>query len=286
MQYMETLLNILNKTTAYFEKYEVEHARLDAELLLAHVLKCQRMQLYLNFERPMEENTLQELRPLLKRRASREPIQYIIGTTGFMDFELFTDKRALIPRPETEELIELISQDFAQKKAPMTVLDLGTGTGAIACALARLFPECKVVATDISSETLELARKNGEHLNLQDQIDFVESDWFDAVKGSFDLIVSNPPYLSDAELLEVQPELRNFEPERALTSGETGMEAIEILLSQGSKFLNPGGALYLETGCEQESAIQSFSRNLGVEFQLECLPDMNGKQRFVRFVAP
>lgn len=278
---METVISILNKTTDFFAKYGVESPRLDAELLLASVLGIQRMQLYLDYERPLTEDVLDQLRPLLKRRASREPIQYILGSTGFMDFELFTDSRALIPRPETEELIERIGEDLSASP-PARVLDLGTGTGAIACALARVFAKCEVVATDVSVETLQLALKNIEHLGLSDRVRCVESDWFEAVDGRFDLIVSNPPYLSDEQLEAVAPELKKFEPGRALSSGKTGMECIEILLSRHSDYLAVGGSMYLETGCDQESAIMEYACTLGIEAQVECLSDLNRKQRFVR----
>jgi len=280
---METLLSILNKTTEFFKKHGIDNARLDAELLLAHAIGCRRMQLYLDFERPMPEALLQEIRPLLKRRALREPIQYIIGSTGFMDFELFTDKRALIPRPETEELVELIGDTYQQKKPPARILDLGTGTGAIACALARMYPASQVVASDISPETLELAQKNIDHLGLAEQVKCVESDWFGNISGKFDLIVSNPPYLSDAELQEVAPELFKFEPKRALSSGRTGMESIEILLSRGPGFLNTQGYLFLETGCAQEEAILAFAHSKGIADNVKCLHDLNHRQRFVRF---
>lgn len=258
---------------------------MDAEHLIAHVLGCKRMQLYLEFERPMPEELLQQLRPLLKRRAAREPLQYIIGSTGFMDFQLFTDSRALIPRPETEELIELIEQDFS-KASPSRILDLGTGTGAIACALARLFPEARVFATDVSSEALELCTKNVRELGLENQITCLHSDWFEKIDGTFDLIVSNPPYLSDAELETVAPELRKHEPEGALTSGKTGMECIEVLLSDGPGYLTQGGGLYLETGSGQEVAIMACAEKLKLPGETTCLKDLNQKHRFVRYRNP
>lgn len=279
---METILSILQKTTDFFKKYGVESSRLDAEHLIAHLLDCKRMQLYLEFERPMPEELLQQLRPLLKRRAAREPLQYIVGSTGFMDFQLFTDSRALIPRPETEELIEIIQQDFS-KSAPLTILDLGTGTGAIACALARLYPDARVVAVDVSEDALALCQKNVSALGLETQIRCFQSDWFEQVEGSFDLIVSNPPYLSDAELGEVEPELRKYEPDSALSSGSTGMECIEILLAESPKYMNPDGSLYLETGQGQEAAIIAHAGKLGLPGNVECLKDLNQKHRFVRY---
>lgn len=279
---METVLSILDKTTTYFQKHGIENARLDAELLLSHVLECKRMQLYLDFERPLPESTLASLRPLLKKRANREPLQYLIGSTSFMDFTLKTDPRALIPRPETEELVELILAHFDKRAKPERILDLGTGTGAIACALARAFPDAEVMATDLSETTLTLARENIERLALQQKIHCLQSHWFQGVTGVYDLIVSNPPYLADHELETLEPEVGKFEPHRALASGPSGLEAIEVLLTEAPKFLRKNGVIFLETGCSQESAIRSFARELGQEPRLECFKDLNHRHRFVR----
>lgn len=279
---METVLSILDKTTTYFQKHGIENARLDAELLLSHVLECKRMQLYLDFERPLPESTLASLRPLLKKRANREPLQYLIGSTSFMDFTLKTDARALIPRPETEELVELILAHYDKRTKPERILDLGTGTGAIACALARSFPDAEIVATDLSETTLTLARENVEQLGLQGKVQCSLSDWFQSVAGDFDLIVSNPPYLADHELETLEPEVGKHEPHRALTSGPNGLEAIQVLLTEAPQFLRKNGVLFLETGCSQESAICSLAHELGLESRLECFKDLNHRHRFVR----
>ena len=278
---METLLTILQKTTGYFEKHGIESPKLDAEHLIAHVLGCNRMQLYLDFERPMTDEVLAEIRPLMKRRAGREPLQYILGKESFMDFELKVDRRALIPRPETEELIERILEDYKKRERPRRILDLGTGTGAIAVALARAFSEAEVIATDIAKDTLELAQENVVMLNLSDRVQLLQSDWFGSVKGKFDLIVSNPPYLRDEELKSVAPELSAHEPVRALVSGPRGVECIEILLRQASAYLNPGCAMYLETGAEQREAILDIASSLA-ECSCEILRDLSGKNRFTR----
>jgi release factor glutamine methyltransferase len=279
---METILSILTKTTAFFSKYGIESPRLDAELLLAHVLGCNRLKLYTEFERPLTEETLAILRPLLKRRAAREPIQYIIGNTDFMDFTLTTDRRALIPRPETEELVELIVETFRTgSKTPASILDLGTGTGAIACALARQYPGSRVTATDCSADALSLARENVQTLALQERVTLRQSHWFAAVEGTFDLIVSNPPYLADAELSEVAPELLKHEPHGALSSGPTGMEAIEVLLREAPRFLTPAGTLFLETGSGQREAILQLASELGYGDRLQCRNDLNRRHRFV-----
>ena len=279
---METLLSILKKTAGYFEKYGIENPRLDAELLIAHVLGCRRMQLYLDFEKPMNEAVLETLRPLMKRRAGREPLQYILGVESFMDFELKVDRRALIPRSETEELVETITRE-QPRQGRTRILDLGTGTGAIAIALARAYPEAQVVAADISPDTLELARENVANLGLSDRVQLVCSDWYSNIEGTFDLIVSNPPYLSEAELKEVAPEVAAHEPVGALVAGPRGVECIEILIQQAPQYLRPGGAMYLETGAEQSETIREIAATRP-ELTCEILKDLAGKDRFTRLI--
>ena len=277
---METLLNILQKTASYFQKHGVESPKLDAELIIAHVLECNRMQLYLDFERPMDEETLSKIRPLIKRRASREPVQYILGTESFMEFELKVDRRALIPRPETEELIERIVSE-CDKDSISKIIDLGTGFGAIACALARHFMNASVIASDYSQDALSLAKENIQSLGLRERIELIHSSWFEKVDGSFDLIVSNPPYLSVSELENVAVELREHEPLSALSSGQTGLEAIQILLANAPIYLSENGVMYLEVGADQKTAIEDIVRKYP-ELTGEVLPDLNGRDRFVR----
>lgn len=277
---MELLLSILKKTTDYFQKYGIENPKLDAELLIAHVLGCERMRLYLDFERPIDDGVLNELRPLLKRRANREPLQYIIGKEAFLDFELKVDSRALIPRPETEELVEKILTE-QQRRGNIRILDLGTGSGAIACSLALHYPEAEVVATDVVPDTLDLARENIENLGLSDRITLIQSDWFDKVEGKYDIIVSNPPYLSDAELLSVEPEVSGYEPSRALASGPNGLECIEILIGETLDYLNADGVMYLETGAEQAKSIREIA-SFHSGMVCEIIRDLSMKDRFVK----
>ncbi len=178
---MQPLLEILRKTTDFFRAKGIESARLDAEVLVAHALKLRRMDLYLQFERLLTDVELDAIRPLVKRRGQREPLQHILGETDFFDLKLKTDRRGLIPRPETELLLELVTKAF--DSAPARILDLGTGTGAIALALAKFWPESAVVAVDRSAEALALARENAAKLALADRVEFRESDWFAALTG-------------------------------------------------------------------------------------------------------
>src|SRR4051812_20538464 len=189
---MLTVLEIIKRTTEFFEKRGVESARLNSELLIGHALGLKRMQLYMQFERPLTEADLEKIRPLVKRRGGREPLQYILGECDFSGLKLKVDRRALIPRPETEYLIELITARCTEP--PATILDLGTGSGAIALALAKSFPAAVVTAVDRSVDALALARENATATGFGERVKFVESDWFSAlgVDEKFQLIVANP----------------------------------------------------------------------------------------------
>ena len=277
---MLTVLDVLKRTTEFLAKHRVESPRLNAELLMGHALGLKRMQLYLQFERPLTESELAMLRPLVKRRSEREPLQYIVGTTEFCGLTLKVDRRALIPRPETELLVEIAKSRCASP--PVRILDLGTGTGAIALALARAFPGAVVTAVDSSADALALARENATAHGLTEQVKFVVSDWFSAVPGAerFDLIVANPPYLSDAETDATEPEVRLFEPRQALASGAKGTDALETIFRDARARLEPGGWLVAETGIAQHAELLALARALGYA-QTESRPDLTGRDRFI-----
>lgn len=282
---MITVLEVLKKTTDFLARHGVENPRLNAELLMGHSLGLKRMQLYLQFERPLAEPELAKLRPLVKRRSEREPLQYIVGTTEFSGLTLKVDRRALIPRPETELLVEIAKE--AGAVPPARVLDLGTGTGAIALALAQAFPAATVVATDLSADALALAQENATALGLGERVHWLRSDWFAALppdEPPFDLIVSNPPYLTEAEVGETEPEVRNFEPRGALTSGPDGLEAIAVIVREARSRLAPGGRLLLETGIAQHARILELTRAAGYA-GAESRRDLTGRDRFVSATA-
>ena len=277
---MLTILEIIKKTTEFFDKRGVEGGRLNAELLVGHALGLKRMQLYIQFERPLSEPELDKIRPLVKRRGNREPLQHILGTTEFAGLSLKVDRRALIPRPETEYLVELLVQRFPQP--PLRVLDLGTGTGAIALALAKAWPAAKVVAAEQSEEALALARENAEVCGLAARLDFLQSDWFSALPASdrFDLIVSNPPYLSDEETDATQPEVKEFEPRRALSAGSDSAVALEQIIRGARNRLAAGGCLALETGIAQHTRLRALLQAEGYG-NSESLKDLTGRDRFL-----
>ena len=277
---MLTVLEIIKRTTEFLEKRGVEPARLNAELLVGHALGLKRMALYLQFERPLTEPELEKIRPLVKRRGNREPLQYITGETEFAGLKLKVDARALIPRPETERLIELLQEKLATP--PAGILDLGTGSGAIALALAKIYPAATVTAVDQSRPALALAEENARACGLEARVRFLHSDWFSALRpeDQFELIVANPPYLSDGETRAAQPEVRDFEPFAALSAGPNGAAALEHIISGARAHLAAGGLLACETGIAQHAHLLSVAARAGYP-RTESLRDLTGRDRYV-----
>ena len=277
---MHTVLDILQKTTDFFSGKGVESARLNAELIVGHALGLKRMQLYLQFERLLTEPELERIRPLVRRRGQREPLAYVLGTAEFCGLTLKADRRALVPRPETERLVELLQERCVP--APARVLDLGTGTGCIALALASAWPGAEVVAVDASEEALALARENGESTGLAARVRWLKSDWFSGlpVDARFDLIVSNPPYLTAEETAAAEPEVRTYEPASALTAAEAGMADLRKIIAGAPRFLAPGGWLAMETGIAQHAALLADMARAGLH-DGESVKDLADRDRFV-----
>jgi release factor glutamine methyltransferase len=276
---MLTVLEIIKRTTDFFQKKGIESPRLDAELLIGHALELKRMQLYLQFERPLNDAELEKIRPLVKRRGMREPLQHIMGETEFSGLKLKVDRRALIPRPETEYLVELLSARFDVSGA---ILDLGTGSGAIALALARAYPLASVTAIERSRDALALAAENIAASGLAERVQLLESDWFSALSSgeSFQLIVANPPYLSDEEMAATQPEVREFEPSAALTAGVNSAADLEKIIAKARPYLAAGGCLACETGIEQHGHLQQLAASAGY-VRCESLPDLTARDRYL-----
>ena len=277
---MLTLLEIIKKTSDFFTAKGVESPRLNAELLIGGTLGLKRMQLYLQFERPLSEEELDRIRPLVRRRAQREPLQYILGTVDFCDLTLKVDRRALIPRPETEGLVEAVRERLAG--APSRILDLGTGSGALALALAKAYPQSSVLAVDASDDALALARENAVSTGLSARVSIVRSAWFEAIplEPAFGLIVSNPPYLTEAEVAEAEPEVRDHEPRVALVSAEAGLADLKAILEGAIPRLEPGGLLALETGIAHHAELLALAGRLGFS-RTESLKDLSGRDRYV-----
>ncbi|HEY6070512.1 MAG TPA: peptide chain release factor N(5)-glutamine methyltransferase [Chthoniobacterales bacterium] len=273
-----TLIDVLQSTTAYFTKHKIENPRLNAEHLIAHVLKMSRLELYLEFETKLNEQELARLRELVKRRAQGEPLQHLLGTVEFCGQTFLCDKRALVPRPETEELVELIS-DFRFPISDFRLVDVGTGSGVIALSLAKQFPEAKVFAVDISDDALALAKENAARLGLSERVELRKGDLLENFPERFDLIVANLPYVSMQDRPSLAREVLH-DPEVALFAGERGDELVRKLIEQAPSHLNPGGRLALEIGINQAEELTEFLR-LKNYHDIGAKKDYSGTPRFV-----
>ena len=249
-----TVLEVLQSTTGYFQKRNIDSPRLNAEHLLAHVLSRKRMELYLDFERQLRESELAPLRELVKRRGTGEPLQHLLGTVEFCGRSFRCDKRALVPRPETEQLIELLITHFKSEIADSRMIDVGTGSGIIALTLAAEFPKAEIVGADISEDALILARENAERLGLTDRVHFLQSNLLESVQTHFNLIVANLPYVSTEDRHNLSREVLH-DPEVALFAGARGDELVRQLIGQASSWLRPGGMLAMEIGIGQSEAL-------------------------------
>lgn len=253
----------LLKTSADFLKQKgIEDARLNAEWMLAHVLKLKRFDLYLNFDRPVSPKEREQYREIVRRRLSGEPLQYILGETEFFGILLKVDKRALIPRPETELLVEEVINELARATSPVQILEVGTGSGCIAIALAKSLQGAQLTAVDISPDALALAKENAELTKTIEQIQFIEADalapdFAQRFTEPFDALVSNPPYIPIAEKSTLQKEL-SHEPERALFT-QTGFEFYEKLCADAQTLLKPNGLLAFELHADGGEKVKSIA---------------------------
>jgi release factor glutamine methyltransferase len=243
-----TVLQVLQATAEYFKKRKIENPRLNAEHLLAHVLERKRIELYLEFERELTETELTPLRDLVKRRSEGEPLQHLLGTVEFCGHVFLCDKRAMVPRPETEELVEFLKSEIRNPKSE--IVDVGAGSGVIALSLAAKFPEAKIMAIDISDAALALAQENAARLNLSARVQFLKSRLLENVVGAFDLIVANLPYISTQDRDTLSREVLH-DPEIALFAGTRGDELVRELIDQAPSRLRSGGMLALEIGLGQ-----------------------------------
>jgi release factor glutamine methyltransferase len=255
-----TVLETIQKSTDFLAKRGIESPRLQAELLLAHLLKMPRMKLYLNFDRALSTAETDAFREMVKRRGQREPLQHITGSVSFYGFEITVNRHTLVPRPETEILAES-GWNFLATLASPTAVDIGTGTGCIAIALAAKCANAKISAIDISPDALALAKENADKNKVQ--IEFFEGDGFAALPkdSEFDLIISNPPYIPTGEIETLQPEVRDFDPRAALDGGADGLDFYRRLAASAKPFLRPGGKIMLEFGDGQAPDIRGIFEN-------------------------
>lgn len=262
---MLTVLELIQKTSTFLAGKGIPSPRLDAEWMLAHLLQCGRMQLYLQFERPLDEKSVTRYREMVRRRGKREPLQYILGETPFGECLLQCDPRALIPRPETEELAERLTKRI-RTSAPLAngpFLDLGTGTGAIALLLGKWFPETAIHGLDQSPESLELARQNARKNfpeNAETRFHWHQSNWYEKLPSHlrFAAIVANPPYLTKEEWASAEPEVNQYEPFSALVAEDDGEADLRTIIAGAGQFLLPGGWLALETGIQHPDRLSTL----------------------------
>ena len=257
-----TVLEAIQKSTEFLAKKSVDSPRLQSELLLAHLLSMPRMKLYLNFERALTPAEVDQLREFVKRRSLREPLQHITGSTSFCGYEMRVNRQVLVPRPETELLAEY-GWKFLAGRPEAAALDFGTGSGCLAIALAAKCPAAQITALDISEEALAMARTNAEQNQVAPRIQFFCGDGFAALPAAttFDLIISNPPYIPTAEIATLQPEVRDFDPPGALDGGADGLKFYQLLAAHAASRLRPGGKIMVEFGDGQAPDIGKIFEN-------------------------
>ena len=280
-----TISELLRKTTSYLKEKGSSSPRLDAEVLMTEILGLSRVELYTNYEQPLTPPEVDRYRELIRRRSVGEPVAYILGRASFRNLTLRVDRDVLIPRPETEQVVEIAVQYLMEGNwpTPPMVLDLGTGSGAIAISIACGFPEAEVTATDASANAIELARENARTAGAGERIEFVHSDLFEALDPltTYDLIVSNPPYISEEEWETLAPDVRDFEPREALFGGIDGLDYFRRLAVEAPQFLKPHGALVMEIGHLQGPAVLELMHASDLYRAVRVGQDYAGHDRIV-----
>ena len=272
-----TVLEVLQSSAEYFKKRNIESPRLNAEHLLAHVLERKRLELYLEFERVLTEAELAPLRELVRRRGQGEPLQHLLGTVEFAGQTFLCDKRALVPRPETEQLVELLKSRIPHPAS--SILDVGTGSGVIALSLAAEFPDAAITATDVSEDALALARENAKRLGLTSRIEFIRSDLLLYVNHVYDVVVANLPYVAEGDRATLSREVQH-DPEVALFGGERGDEIVRRLIDSAPAKLKTGGLLALEVGLGQADDLAALMAEKNYH-DIQTEADYGGVIRFL-----
>lgn len=283
-----TVLDIIKWGTSYLTEKGFDEARLTTELLLAAALETKRFDLYVKHDQPLKKNELEKFKVLLKRRLAHEPVQYILGKTNFYSIELKIDRRALIPRPETEILAESVighCRTFLSQRSEVRVLDIGTGSGCIAVAVARFVKNSIVTAIDRNPDALDLARENAVSTETDGRITFENADFLELDRNifdhAFDIIVSNPPYVPEDEYAGLAPEIKEFEPRDAVSDGSDGMTFFKRLSETAPEFLRDGGWVFVETGFGQAKEVERLFANRGW-CELLVKKDLSNIERVVR----
>jgi release factor glutamine methyltransferase len=276
-----TMLEVIQWTTRHFQQKGIGNPRLEAEVLLAHLLDIDRMGLYLNYETPLTEGERAAYREMIQRRTAGEPIAYIVGYKEFWSMRFAVSPECLIPRPETEHLVEEAVRIGKGLQLPLRALEIGHGCGAIAIALATELEGAQIVATDISPGVRSLAQENADAYGVGDRIQFVLGDLYPPGEGPFNLICSNPPYIPSAEVLQLAPEVRDYEPLTALDGGEDGLRFFREIAQGAPNFLAEGGWLLLEMGKGQDPQVAAMLQERGFT-HIDLIPDYAGITRVIR----
>ena len=273
-----TILRLIGWGTEYFKKHHVDSPRLSIELLISHVLKLSRFELYLKFDRPLSDEELKNLRGLIKRCVAGEPLQYVTGEAHFYGRTFRVNRDVLIPRPETELLVE----EAIRRTPAIRCLDVGTGSGNIAITIALERPTTEIVAIDISEPALQVARENAERMGCH-HVEFKHVDFFDDAAmialGSFDLVVSNPPYIPHGDIEDLQIEVRDHEPELALTDNSDGYRFYKRFVALADHLIREGGNLFVEIGYQQADLIEQMFTDIG--FDVTVLFDLDKNPRIL-----
>ena len=282
-----TILKLLKWTTAHFKSHNIEQPRAAAEILLAHTLSIGRVDLYVQYDRPLESHELKIFKRFIQRRIKREPVAYIVGKKEFWSMNMKVTPDVLIPRPETETLVEVALSIIPQEQgsAPLRILDLGTGSGAIVLALASERPVHSFYAVDRSEKALAVALDNARMLGLDKTITFLHGDWFDSVRElvrCFDVIVSNPPYIASHEYKALPPEITQYEPRDALDGGPDGLDAIRLIINETPRHMVSGGQLVFEIGYDQWAEVEKMIEGSGAYSEWAVIKDYSGHDRVVR----
>jgi release factor glutamine methyltransferase len=277
-----TVAAVLQWTSEHFKKNHMATPRLDAEVLLAHLLKTDRVGVYSHYDRPLDLKERQGFRELIRRRMKHEPVAYITGHREFFSLDFLVEPGVLIPRPETELLVEKvleIREEFKSKQ--ISILDMGTGCGNIAITLAHLMPHSKITACDISRESIRISKNNAQRLG-DDFVEFLQGDLFEPVRSRrFDMIVSNPPYITQKELETLEPDIREFEPQLALDGGEDGLDFYRRLIGESEGHLRNGGYILLEIGAYQAAAVKDIFDTTESIHYCQIMKDYAGYDRVI-----
>ena len=285
-----TIQKLLGWVTEYFTGKGIDSPRLSADWLLCYVLGLKRIELYTQFNKVVGQEQLSQLHELVKRAGAHEPIAYLTGKKEFYSLEFEITKDCLIPRPETELLVERAIEFLRTRNSEQFICDLCTGSGCIAVAIARNFANCRIIATDISDAALAVAEKNIAKHGLMNRIKLLQGDLFEPViaglgPAKFDLIVSNPPYVSEPEYEKLAPNVKDFEPKSALTAGNDGLDIIKRIIADAGQHLKPTGTIMLEIGNEQGNAVRNLLETAGYFGDVKIEEDYSNLDRLAVAIA-